>query len=78
MKNTLVAILIITAAVIGLTACSTPKTMMKNPKTGQVVTCGGTATGSLVGGAIGYHMQKDNDAQCVSDYSKQGFKKVSE
>lgn len=58
------------------TACTTPKTMLKNPQTGQVVECGGSATGSLVGGAIGYHIQKGNDATCVSDYEQQGFKSI--
>ncbi len=56
-----------------LAACTTPATTLKHPKTQQVVTCGGSATGSFVGGAIGYHVQKDNDAQCVQTYEKQGF-----
>lgn len=62
------------AAVALLAACTTPMTTLKHPKTGQVATCGGSANGSFVGGAIGYHMQKDNDADCVKTYEKQGFK----
>lgn len=44
-----------------LSACATPRTVMKNPETGQVTQCGGTATGSFVGGVLGYHIQKSND-----------------
>jgi len=51
-------------------------TTLKNSKTGQIATCGGSATGSWVGGAIGYHVQKDNDDDCVTTYSKQGFKVI--
>lgn len=64
-------------AALSITACTTPKTVLKNPDTGQVATCGGSATGSLVGGVIGYHIQKGNDAECVSDFMGQGFKRVS-
>lgn len=59
-----------------LTACSTPKTVLKNEKTGQVVSCGGSATGSLVGGVVGYYIEKSNDEECKSDYLAQGFKKI--
>lgn len=59
-----------------LSACTTPKSVLRNDKTGQVVTCGGSATGSLVGGVIGYHIQKSNDADCVADYMGEGFKRV--
>ncbi len=69
---------IILIAVIGLTACSTPKVMLKNPETGQVVHCGGSATGSMVGGVIGYHIQKSNDATCQSDYMAQGFERIQQ
>ena len=63
-------------AALALAGCTTPMTTLKNEKTGQVVTCGGSATGSFVGGAVGYHMQKSNDADCVKNYEKQGFKAV--
>jgi uncharacterized protein YcfJ len=56
--------------------CTTPKTMLKNPQTGQVASCGGSAMGSMVGGVIGYHIQKSNDSDCVADYTAQGFTKV--
>lgn len=64
--------------ILGIAACTTPKTILKHPETKQVVTCGGSATGSLVGGVIGYHIQKSNDASCESDYMSQGFERVQE
>lgn len=57
-----------------LAACSTPLYTLKNEETGQVVTCGGSVVGSLAGGAIGYHIQKSNDENCVNAYRSQGFK----
>lgn len=61
-------------AILALTAsCTTPLTTLKNPKTGQLVTCGGSATGSMVGGVVGYHIQKSNDSDCVSNYQTEGF-----
>lgn len=68
--------LLLVAASVGLAACTTPMTTLKHPKTKQVVTCGGSATGSWVGGAIGYEMQKSNDGDCVKTYEKQGFKVI--
>lgn len=59
-----------------LAGCTTPATILKNPNTGQVVRCGGSATGSLVGGMIGYEIQKDNDQRCVGDYASEGFERV--
>jgi uncharacterized protein YcfJ len=61
-------------ALLFLTGCTTPMTTLKNPKTGQIATCGGSATGSLVGGVIGYQIQKGNDGDCIQAYKKQGFK----
>ena len=63
-------------SVILLAACTTPKTILKNEETGQVAICGGNVSSSLAGGAIGYHIQKSSDAQCVSDYMEQGFKRI--
>lgn len=60
-----------------LAACTTPKVILKNDKTGQVTICGGNTMSSLTGGIIGYHIQKGNDAECVNDYSEQGFKVIS-
>ncbi|MCE2927650.1 MAG: hypothetical protein LW823_08425 [Rickettsiales bacterium] len=63
-------------ALLLFSACTTPMTTLRHGKTEQVVTCGGSATGSMVGGAIGYHIQKDNDNDCVKNYEKQGFKVI--
>lgn len=61
---------------IALTGCATPAVTMKNNATGQVARCGGSATGSLAGGVIGYNIQKRNDEKCVRDHEIQGFKRV--
>ena len=68
--------LLFAATVLVLVGCTTPKVMLKSEDTGQVVSCGGSATGSMVGGVIGYHIQKSNDAQCEADYLAEGFKRV--
>ncbi len=71
------AITIIAAvSMLGLAACATPVTTLKNPKTGQVARCGGERSGSAAGGLIGYEMQKNDAAKCVNDYKLQGFKEV--
>lgn len=49
-------------------------TILKHPKTGQIATCGGSATGSFVGGVIGYQIQKSNDGDCIQAFKTQGFK----
>lgn len=56
-----------------LCACTTPQTMLESKK-GQIVSCGGNVSSSLAGGAIGYHIQKGNDEDCVKVYEAQGFK----
>lgn len=68
--------IVITAAALALAACTTPTTTLKHPKTKQVATCGGNTSSSFAGGAIGYNMQKDADAECINTYKKQGFKVV--
>jgi len=60
--------------VLLLSGCATPVTVLKNPKTGQIERCGGEYSGSLVGGAIGYNIQKGSDDSCVKDFKAQGFK----
>ena len=65
-------------AILSVAGCTTPKTVLKNHNTGQVATCGGSATGSLVGGVVGYHIEKSNDADCKATYLEQGFKVVKE
>lgn len=60
-----------------LTACSTPKYVLKNEKTGQVEVCGGNVSSSMAAGMIGYEIQKDNDRRCAEEYRRQGFKDVA-
>ena len=40
------------ALLLLLFACATPRTVMRNAETGQVAQCGGSATGSFVGGVL--------------------------
>ena len=63
------------AALFGLllAGCSTPVTILKNEKTGQVARCGGGMGGSMMFGAIGYAIESSNDTECVNQYIKQGF-----
>lgn len=56
-----------------LSACATPRTMMRNPETKQIVQCGGDRSGSIMLGAIGYSMQASDAADCVKTFSAQGF-----
>ena len=68
--------IICVSAIVLLAGCTTPKSILKNPKTGQVATCGGDVTSSLAGGVVGYHIQKANDEKCETDYLNNGFKRV--
>ncbi len=76
MKNLLLTLGISLTSINTLIACSTPSVMLKNPSTGQIVKCGGDASGSFSGGLIGYNIQKNNDEKCVADYESQGFKRI--
>ena len=60
-----------------LGGCTTPTTLLKNSKTGQVVTCGGGVGGSLLGGVAGYHIEEAMDKRCEADYMTQGFEPIS-
>lgn len=60
-----------------LSACTTPMTVLRNDKTGQVVQCGGNISSSMAGGAIGYHIQENNDKECVAQYKTEGFKVIN-
>lgn len=62
------------ALCLSLTACATPQTTLRNPTTKQVATCGGGMVGSFAGGFIGYKLEENNDAECVNNYKKLGFK----
>lgn len=58
-----------------LAGCATPQTILKNHN-GDVVSCGGSSTGSVVGGMIGYSIQKNSDDICVKNYMGQGYNPV--
>lgn len=64
--------------ILTLVGCTTPKTVLKNKKTGQIVSCGGNTTSSVTGGALGYYMQKSDDAECKVDYMAEGFEVIKE
>jgi len=65
------ALLIVVA--FALTGCATPETYLKDPKTGQVVHCGGGTAGAWAGGMLGYSIEKNNDDQCVANYKAEGY-----
>lgn len=67
---------VIVSVLVGIAGCSTPVTMLKNDVTGQVAHCGGDSSGSMMGGVIGYSIQKNDAEKCVLDYESQGFKRV--
>lgn len=56
-----------------ISGCATPVLMLKNDKTGQIVRCGGEASGSMAGGLIGYNIQKKTDKACAKDFEDRGF-----
>lgn len=60
------------SALIALTGCTTPRYVLTNSH-GDVVQCGGSATGSLVGGMIGHEIQKSNDKKCAAEYMSRGY-----
>jgi hypothetical protein len=64
---------IILLFVILVSGCSTASYTLVHPKTNQVVIVGGSATGSLVGGAIGYQIEKGNDLKQVQKLKSEGF-----
>lgn len=55
-----------------LSACTTPETVLKNDKTGQVARCGG----NVAYAGILYPFMKAADSKCVDDYQGQGFKSL--
>lgn len=61
--------LIILTALI-LQSCTTPETVLKNDKTGQVVRCGG----NVAYAGILYPFMVSADKKCVADFKDEGFK----
>lgn len=62
-------LIIITALL--LQACTTPETVLKNEKTGQVARCGG----NVAYAGILYPFMVAADHQCIADYTTEGFQK---
>jgi hypothetical protein len=63
------ATLLLTTLALG--ACADGRTYMKNPTTGQVVTCGTRHPYTVVESAV-----EQREAQCIQDYKEQGFVRV--
>ena len=55
-----------------LSGCVNSTTYMKNEKTGEVVTCGGTHAVTVVETAV-----QRREAQCIQDYKERGFVRVA-
>lgn len=62
--------------VLALTGCATPAHVMQHNN--KVVVCGGSSAGSLMGGAIGYNIQKQNDEKCRDELKQKGYKELSQ
>lgn len=54
-----------------LQACTTPETVLKNDKTGQVARCGG----NVAYAGVLYPFMVAADKKCVADYTQEGFNK---
>jgi len=67
------------AIVLFISACNaTPKTVMKNDETGEIVNCGGQNPMMLGGGIVGYSIMKSQDEDCVKSHQGQGFAIISQ
>lgn len=59
--------------VMALAACATPEVHLRHPDTGQIATCGGSVSGSLIGGMAGHAIQKTSERGCIEQYLAQGY-----
>lgn len=73
MKNTIKNSVMAICAATMLAGCATPAYVLEHPETKQVHVVGGTATGSMAGGMIGYHIQKGTDQEKIESLKEQGF-----
>lgn len=64
---------LLAASLLPLPGCTTPATTLRNPRTGQVVSCGGNVASSLAGGMVGHSIQKSADERCVAEHARLGF-----
>lgn len=65
--------LLIAALALSTTACTTPETVLKNDKTGQVTRCGG----NVAYAGILYPFMVKSDNNCVADFENEGFHKIN-
>ena len=61
--------LLIIAALLALPACTTEAIYMRNPKTGEVATCGAHPLAFPIYATVA----ASHDHECVEDYREQGF-----
>jgi hypothetical protein len=73
MSSQFLAFLILITTAFILSACATPQTVLRSPRTGQVEVCGGSTTGFLLGGKIGQAIQEENEKDCVRNLKSNGF-----
>ena len=66
-------------AAFALAACTkTTTTTLKNPKTGEKVTCTGeTVDPLLVGGMMSLDISTKDDSSCIEKYRSQGYERDS-
>lgn len=57
---------------VSLSACSTEAMYMRNPKTGQVATCGNHSLAFPIYATIA----STHDKECVQDFKEQGYVRV--
>lgn len=71
--------ILLCSTVLFMSACNpTPRTIMKNEETGEIVNCGGQNPMALGGGIIGYSIMKSQDNDCVTGHQSQGFVIISQ
>ena len=72
-------ITILALAAFALAACTkTTTTTLKNPKTGEKVTCTGESVDPLVGGGMmSIDISTKNDSSCIEKYRSQGYERDS-
>lgn len=62
------------AILVVLTGCTTDRYTMRNPKNKTEITCGGNTASSVLGGFVGYQIQKEADKECVNRLKVLGYK----
>lgn len=75
-RNEMYKIILLGAASIMMSACTTPTTVMQNPKTGEVVSCGGEIGSDYVYavGPVGsYLVERHKNSKCVQSYAHDGY-----